>query len=153
MRDHRTCPIGRLLALSVMMLVFSGGETHALGAPSAGREADLELALSVQPEAARVGEEVEVSLVVINQGPSSATDVVVHYRVPEGLAFVRAEFEDATDTYDVNQGRWEVGTISDEQLRSPPFWSLTITLRVEEPGTYVQEAEVLYAPCWPRWER
>lgn len=145
MRYHRTWLSGQLLVLSVVLLAFSGSWSGAEGAPSAGREADLELYLSVQPEVACVGEEVEVRILVSNQGPSGASDVVVHYRVPDGLAFVRADPEDATDTYDPRQGLWEVGTIDDDQLRSPPFWSLTITVRIEEPGTYTHEAEVLYA--------
>ncbi len=115
------------------------------GKTNPGDRADLELYIYTATDELHVGETVELTITVANFGPTSATGVQVHYRVPDGWTFLQADAADATDTYDPISGIWHVGEINSEQLSTTPSWELTIHARAEVPGVVGHIAEVLAA--------
>ncbi|MGI0486119.1 hypothetical protein ACN4EK_11825 [Pantanalinema rosaneae CENA516] len=75
----------------------------------ASAAADLRLAKTVDRPNARVGETVTFTITLTNDGPATATNVVVRERLAEGLTFVAATASQGT--YDPNTGAWTVASI------------------------------------------
>jgi len=76
-------------------------------------EADIELTKRVSSDVVDVGTDATFTLVVINQGPSPATGVMVTDRLPDCLAFVGAS--SSQGSYSDGTGNWNVGTLSEGQ--------------------------------------
>ncbi len=74
------------------------------------QQADLILAKQVDPAQVSFGSNVVFTLIVHNNGPDAATDVVVTEPLPPGLFFVSASGQ---GTYDPAAGVWTVGTLPD----------------------------------------
>jgi len=73
--------------------------------------ADLAVTKSVSPAgSALIGDTVSFAVTAHNNGPSTATGVVVTDPVPAGLSFVSASAEQGS--YSAATGRWSVGTLA-----------------------------------------
>lgn len=72
--------------------------------------ADLRLAKTVDRPNAKVGESVTFTITLTNDGPATATNVVVSERLAEGLSFGSATASQGT--YDQNTGVWTVGSVT-----------------------------------------
>jgi len=96
---------------------------------------DLELAMAVNNNAPRYGDEVMIEVTLTNQGPGIASGVVVTSLLPPSLQFVSASLEQGT--YDSASGIWYVGNIRDALSRT-----LRITAQVVGGGTITVTAEV-----------
>ena len=97
--------------------------------------ADLELSQTVDNPTPLLGEEVNITLTLVNKGPGVAGMTEVTNLLPDGLSFVRASA--ALGTYDPDTGIWNSGNIRDGATTS-----LTITALVEEVGNLVNQAEI-----------
>ena len=96
---------------------------------------DLELDKNVDNPSPAIGEVVTFTVVVNNQGPSTATGVVVTDQLPSGYTFTG--FSTTQGTYNSATGVWTVGTIA-----SGLSETLTITAIVNAGGAYTNLAEV-----------
>jgi uncharacterized repeat protein (TIGR01451 family) len=99
-----------------------------------GELADLALTKTVDDAEPALGSEVTYTLSVTNDGPSTATGVVVLDPLPEGLVYVAHA---GPGSYDPATGRWEVGEVPGGEGAE-----LTITVRVEALGTTTNVAWV-----------
>ena len=97
---------------------------------------DLALTKVVDDPTPNVGDIVTFELALTNQGPSTATGVVVRDQLPEGL--VAAEIVASHGVYDSVLGLWQVGEIP---VGTRP--TLEIDARVEVPDPLVNQAEVI----------
>ena len=98
---------------------------------------DLELTKDVDPSQVEVGEETTFTISVVNQGPDDATGVVVTDTLPAGLTYVS---DNAGGAYDGATGVWTIG-----DLAVGASVSMEFVVTVDEPGTFVNEAEVTAA--------
>ncbi|MEZ5039123.1 MAG: T9SS type A sorting domain-containing protein [Saprospiraceae bacterium] len=98
---------------------------------------DLELDKQVNNATPDVGSNIVYTITLTNQGPSTASGVVVTDKLPSGLSFVSS---DAGASYNSTTGAWNVGTIGVGQTRV-----LNITARVQPNGDYINLAEVTAA--------
>jgi uncharacterized repeat protein (TIGR01451 family)/CSLREA domain-containing protein len=97
-------------------------------------QADLEIALYVQPDEADIGETVSFLLVAGNLGPDTATSVAVNAALPSGYAFLTAVPEQGG--YDVMTGLWTVGSLEAND-------SDTLTINAElVSGDYLYEVMI-----------
>ena len=79
----------------------------------AGAAPDVALRMSVDPVVPVAGQPVEFTVVVTNQGTSSATGVVVNDRLSPALAVpVGMSPFPSTGTYDPSTGSWSIGTLA-----------------------------------------
>ncbi|MHA6246293.1 T9SS type A sorting domain-containing protein [Pontibacter sp. CAU 1760] len=77
-----------------------------------GPTADVAVTNTVSPPGlAAVNDELRYTVIVKNNGPSTATNVVVDYRLPDALTLVSANPASGT-TYDPGSGKWTVGTLA-----------------------------------------
>ena len=97
--------------------------------------ADLQLTKTVDNAAPNVGDEINFTLTVQNQGPSAATGVVVRDSLPAGLS--AAGSTTATGNYNATTGLWTIGTI-------PVGNAVTLSLRarVDSSLTLTNTAQV-----------
>jgi uncharacterized repeat protein (TIGR01451 family) len=72
-------------------------------------QADLAVTKSVSNAAPVVGQTVTFTLIAVNNGPSTATDVTVSDPLPAGLSFVSAT--PGQGPYDPGSGTWLIGTL------------------------------------------
>ena len=106
-----------------------------------GAVIDLELDKSVDNTLPQIGDGVTFTVVVNNQGPSTATGVVVTDGLPAGYTFTG--FSTSQGTYNSATGIWTVGTLAAGQSET-----LTITAIVNASnasGAYTNLAEVTAA--------
>ncbi len=97
--------------------------------------ADLELSQTVDNPTPLLGEEVNITLTLLNKGPGVAAMTEVTNLLPDGLSFIRANA--ALGNYDPATGIWNSGNIRDGARTS-----LTITALVEDVGNIVNQAEI-----------
>jgi uncharacterized repeat protein (TIGR01451 family) len=97
---------------------------------------DLALTKVVNDPTPNVGDIVTFELALTNQGPSSATGVVVRDQLPDGL--VASEIVASHGVYDSVLGLWQVGEIP---VGTRP--TLEIDARVDVPEPLVNQAEVV----------
>ena len=98
--------------------------------------ADLELSQTVDNPIPSLGEEINITLNLFNQGPGVAGQVEIRNSLPEGLAFVRANA--GFGSYDSATGIWSAGNIA-----NGAGTSLRITALVEDIGNFTNQAEVI----------
>jgi uncharacterized repeat protein (TIGR01451 family) len=95
--------------------------------------ADLALDKQVNNLTPLVNGQVRFSVVITNNGPSSATGVIVKDQLPSGYAFVGA----SAGSYDSNTGGWAVGN-----LVAGAKATLVITATVKPSGDYTNVAQL-----------
>ncbi|WP_334056460.1 isopeptide-forming domain-containing fimbrial protein [Polaribacter sp. P097] len=83
------------------------------------------------------GDIVSYEIVVKNDGPNTATGIVVQDLLPSGLQFVRYN---SSGTYDATTGEWNVGTLANNDTKI-----LFIEAEVLSSGDYENCAEVIAA--------
>jgi uncharacterized repeat protein (TIGR01451 family) len=99
--------------------------TIAVDAP----RVDIGVMQDVNIDRPNVGEEVEITVTVVNNGPDNATNVEVTYLLPDGLEFVS---DNATQgNYTASNGIWTIGS-----LPSGDTETITVTARVLATGSY-----------------
>ncbi|MCA9175273.1 MAG: DUF11 domain-containing protein [Planctomycetales bacterium] len=96
---------------------------------------DLELTKTADASSPTVGDEVDFTVTVLNNGPDAATGVTVEDILPAGLAFVGSS--PTQGSYSAASGIWTVGTLAPGQSEV-----LTITVEVTTPGKKVNVAQV-----------
>ncbi len=99
---------------------------------------DLEIAKTVDIATPNVGDNVDFTIAVTNQGPSDATGVEIVDLLPVGLVYVADTV--SLGTYDSLTGEWLVGDVGSGQTET-----LTITVTVAVAGAVANIAEVLAA--------
>ena len=72
---------------------------------------DLSLTQTADKQFPNVGENVTFTIVLTNEGPDSASNVVVRDVLPAGLQFVGSTASPGT-TYDASTGLWSVGSVA-----------------------------------------
>ena len=98
---------------------------------------DLSLTQTADKQFPNVGENVTFTIVLTNEGPDSASNVVVRDVLPAGLQFVGSTASPGT-TYDASTGLWSVGSVA-----SGVTPSLQIEASVETAGSKTNTAEIL----------
>ena len=98
--------------------------------------ADLELSQTVDNPIPSLGEEINITLNLFNQGPGVAGQVEIRNSLPEGLTFVSADA--GFGSYDSATGIWSAGNIA-----NGAGTSLRITALVEDIGNFTNQAEVI----------
>ncbi len=78
---------------------------------------DLALTKTIDTERANVGQTVEYTVRVRNDGPTDATGVIVADMLPAGLTFVSATPQSG-DTYSSQTGRWTISSIPADTERT-----------------------------------
>ncbi len=96
---------------------------------------DLELEKTVNNSTPDVGTNVVFTLTVINQGPSTATGVIVNDQIPSGY-----DYQSSNGNYNPATGDWTIGTLGAGQSVS-----LNIVAEVLASGEYENCAEVTNA--------
>jgi len=71
--------------------------------------ADVSLMKDVMPTMVNIGDQVIFSILVMNDGPSTATGVVVQDNLPSGYSYVS---DNSGGTYNPGSGLWNVGTLA-----------------------------------------
>jgi uncharacterized repeat protein (TIGR01451 family)/gliding motility-associated-like protein len=97
-------------------------------------EADLSIVKSVDDTVSIVGGNVVFTLLVTNNGPGTATNVLVNDILPTGFSFVS---DNGSGAYNSNTGNWIIGTLTDGQSVS-----LQIIATVNESGNYTNDAMI-----------
>ena len=97
--------------------------------------ADVSLTKVVNTPVVNLGGNAIFTIVLTNDGPSTATGVEVTDRLPIGLSFVSAT--PSQGSYDSSSGLWQVGTVLDQANAS-----LAIEVTVEGVGPFTNTAEV-----------
>lgn len=106
-----------------------------------GQAADLQVVKTVDDTTPRPGQTVTFAIVVTNNGPSAADDVVLQDVTPAGLAFVSADA--SRGTYSPVTGLWRVGRL--EASGSGATATLTVSATVTSAGVLVNTASVVGA--------
>ena len=99
--------------------------------------ADLSLVKDVSVSTASVGDTVEWTITVRNDGPDDATGVVVGDVIPDGVAFESADPESA---FDPDTGEWTIGDVA-----SGDEVSLVFSTTVTDPGELTNVAQIVAA--------
>ncbi len=103
-----------------------------------GQQADVSIHKTVDQPATNVGSNVTFTLMVTNNGPSEAKNVLVGDTLPAGLVYVSSIV--GQGSYNASTGSWDVGT-----LASTANATLTIVARVTQVGNVVNTATVTSA--------
>jgi uncharacterized repeat protein (TIGR01451 family) len=106
------------------------------------QQADLSVAKVVSQPAAVVGTPVVYTLFVHNNGPNTASGVVVSDPLPAGVMFLFAE--PSQGSFNPTSGTWNVGTVG-----AGATASLRIVAVVTAPGTIINTAQVTAAVVDP----
>ena len=93
---------------------------------------DLMVAKSVNNTSPNYGETIEWTITVKNNGPNTATGVIVSDILPKTLKFIKSN-----GNYDKNTGKWDVGTLSKGSSAS-----LKITCTVNATGSIENKVSV-----------
>ncbi len=113
------------------------GNTTA-SATETPQQADLVLSKSVDNPTPNVGDTITYTITLSDNGPDSATDVVVSDLLPSGLLFLDATASEGI--YDPLAGLWTVGTV----VTTVPQ-TLLIRAEVISPGSTVNTATITHA--------
>ena len=85
--------------------------------------ADLQISTTVDNSTPGPGEEIVYTITVTNNGPDSATNVLLDDDLPSGVTYVS---DNSGGTYDLTSGNWNVGTLANGESAT-----LQITARVD----------------------
>ncbi|MPZ17656.1 MAG: DUF11 domain-containing protein [Luteitalea sp.] len=119
-----------------------------IGGPPPLMELDIAITQTVDVETGSCAvpdDEVEFVVSAQNLGPSDATNLVVNYVLPEGLAFVAAS--PSVGAYDPEAGTWQIGVLAAgaaerSRLEQAHVATLRVVAMVLEPGSFSAEAAV-----------
>ena len=98
-------------------------------------QADLMLIKDVDKDTVKVGEKVEFTIVVINNGPDTAINTRAYDILPSGLKFIN--YTATRGTYDNETGKWDIGDMDCGEGAV-----LTIVAEALVAGKHVNEAYV-----------
>ncbi len=107
------------------------------------QRADLSLDKSVLPTNPNVGDNVEFTIVVTNDGPNNATGVTVEDKLPSGYSYVSDDSGGVVGTpvdYNPATGIWTIGNLSATAPNNTA--TLKITAKVLASGDYANYAQV-----------
>ncbi|WP_413432987.1 DUF11 domain-containing protein [Crateriforma spongiae] len=99
---------------------------------------DLSLSKTSASGEVAVGESTTFTITINNAGPVAATGVVVQDVLPAGITLVSQTTSQGT--YNATTGRWEIGDVAVSASHT-----LSITARMDTPGTKTNIAEVIAA--------
>lgn len=114
----------------------SEGEDDQSSVAITPQQADLELSKAVDNDRANVGQEVVFTIVVSNQGPNAATNVIVTDQLPDGITFRSGQTPQGS-SYNAGTGVWDVGAIPAGAQRT-----LTIVGSIDSPDPQQNMAQV-----------
>ena len=97
--------------------------------------ADLVVTKSVDNPAPAIGETVVFTVMLVNQGPSTASSIVVDDKLPSGYGLLKAQ--PSSGHYDAASGRWTINTLANGDLAT-----LRLSARVRSSGTYANTAQL-----------
>ncbi|KAB8140884.1 DUF11 domain-containing protein [Chloroflexia bacterium SDU3-3] len=100
-----------------------------------GQQADLVITKSANRPTPNVGSNVTFTVQVVNNGPSSATGVVVSDLLPSGLSLVSAT--PSQGSYASGTGLWSLGTLANGASAA-----LTMVATVTQPGSITNNASI-----------
>lgn len=92
-------------ATAVIDVIYDGGGEEE-------EYSDISISKTVDKSSADVGEEIDYTITVTNNGPSDATGVVVNDILPQHIKYV--SHEASQGTYDENTGAWDLGSLANE---------------------------------------
>jgi uncharacterized repeat protein (TIGR01451 family)/gliding motility-associated-like protein len=98
-------------------------------------QADLEIIKVVNNDSPYVGDTVQFTVALVNNGPNNASDILVMELLPSGYSFISSN---VGPDYDPITGIWTVSTIT-----SGDTLYLVITVEVNSTGEYLNCAEVI----------
>jgi uncharacterized repeat protein (TIGR01451 family) len=101
-------------------------------------QADMAVVKAVNDPTPYVGDTITYTITLSDNGPDTATNVVVTERLPAGESFVSAR--PSQGTYDPSTGLWSAGTV---RVGSPE--TLVILARVVSPGSQADTATITHA--------
>jgi uncharacterized repeat protein (TIGR01451 family)/fimbrial isopeptide formation D2 family protein len=104
-----------------------------------GQAADLQVVKTVDDSAPRLGQIVTFTIVVTNNGPNAADDVLVQEALPSGLAFASATASQGA--YAAATGLWRVGRL--EATGAGATATLTVSATVTSAGVLRNTASVV----------
>ena len=110
-------------------------DDQATDTPTPSPRADLRVNKAVTPASPAIGANATFTVTVSNNGPSTATGVVVTDQLPTGYTFVSAT--PSQGTYDSGTGIWTVGSINNASNAA-----LQIIGTVRSSGNYTNTAEI-----------
>ena len=116
--------IGQNYANGTIITLTDGQANWQLDFVFHAPQSALRLIKQVTPQVAKAGDTLTYILQVINDGPDTATDVQVEDLLPATVAYQSAMPQQGF--YDVNTGRWDVGTVLVDNSAT-----LTITVAVK----------------------
>jgi uncharacterized repeat protein (TIGR01451 family) len=102
------------------------------------QQADLGLSKSVSNSTPNVGDTITYTVSLNNQGPSAATNVVVHDPLPAGLTFISAVTTQGT--YSSSTGDWTLAALGNAATAT-----LTLSAQVASPAAQVNTASITRA--------
>jgi uncharacterized repeat protein (TIGR01451 family) len=111
---------------------------NSAGATVRPQQADLHISKTVSNANPNVGDTINFTVTLTNQGPDAATGVTVHDLLPAGLEFV-SELP-SEGTYDSVSGTWTVGAVDTSAPRT-----LTLTVRVVSPAPQTNTATIAHS--------
>jgi uncharacterized repeat protein (TIGR01451 family) len=82
-----------------------------------------------------VGDEIEYTITVVNNGPSNGTGVVVNDKLPDGVTYVS---DNGGGRYDPNTGVWTIDSLKTNESRT-----LTIKVKVNKAGEITNVVNVV----------
>ncbi len=97
---------------------------------------DISVLKEVSSTEPSVGDEITFTINVLNDGPSTATGVVVKDLLPSGYTYVSST--QSTGTYDQATGGWDIGVMPNKDIQT-----LTIVAQVLGSGRYTNTAELI----------
>jgi uncharacterized repeat protein (TIGR01451 family) len=95
---------------------------------------DLSVNVTANDTTPTVGDEIEYTIVVVNKGPSTATDIIVNDKLPDGVTYIS---DSSGGAYNPKTGIWTVDDIIPGETRT-----LTIKVKVDVPGEITNFVEV-----------
>ncbi|MBE2900270.1 hypothetical protein DNK57_05545 [Methanothermobacter thermautotrophicus] len=102
--------------------------THILGT-------DLEIRKNATRQSPNYGETITYTVLVRNNGPDSAVNVVVEDKLPAGVEYL--SHTTSRGIYDQNAGLWSIGSLNPYEMVT-----LNITVRINATGTIINYANV-----------
>ena len=98
-------------------------------------EADLEISVETSADEVVVGDNVEIRVTVVNNGPDTAENTRASVKLPKGLDL--SGFKPSKGTYDPETGIWDIGDLAPGEEAT-----LIITAKALTSGKVVIEANV-----------
>ena len=105
------------------------------GVNEVAQDADLSLLIATSNTTLQVGEIMTFDVVVSNNGPADATEVIIRSPLPEGLTLV--ETTATRGSYDETTGQWAIDVIANNEVVT-----LSLTVVAEKRGSVTGDAEV-----------